>query len=134
MHLIYFKSCFEDRFNTMIIVILYKYHHSTKLYQKISQVCCRGIVTSAKLWLVQLWSCGSTNLAIQSQSQKFHVSVASHLNRLLLIICTWLESPKVVLYAGTYCKLVACTVVELWQHKNQQHYQNDGKLSNFKAP
>ena len=28
--------------------ILYKYHHSTKLYRKISRVCCRSIVTSAK--------------------------------------------------------------------------------------
>ena len=30
------------------LVIIYKYHHSTKLYQKISRVCCGGIVTSAK--------------------------------------------------------------------------------------
>ena len=28
--------------------LIYKYHHSTKLYRKISRVCCRGIVTSAK--------------------------------------------------------------------------------------
>jgi len=31
--------------------------------------------------------------------------------------CTWLESPKAALHAGSYCKLVAQTVVELWQHK-----------------
>ena len=31
--------------------------------------------------------------------------------------CTWLESPKAVRHAGSYCKLVAHTVVELWQHK-----------------
>ena len=30
------------------LVMIYKYHHSTKLYQKISRVCCGGIVTSAK--------------------------------------------------------------------------------------
>jgi len=33
------------------------------------------------------------------------------------IICTWLESPKAALHAESYCKLVAHTVVELWQHK-----------------
>jgi len=31
--------------------------------------------------------------------------------------CTWLESPKAALQAGSYCTLVAHTVVELWQHK-----------------
>ena len=39
------------------------------------------------------------------------------------------ESPKVALYAGDYCKHIACTVVELRQH-NQQ---NGGKLSNCMA-
>jgi len=29
--------------------------------------------------------------------------------------CTWLESPKAALQAGSYCTLVAHT--ELWQHK-----------------
>ena len=29
---------------------------------------------------------------------------------------TWLESPKAALHAGSYCKLVAHTVVELCQH------------------
>ena len=28
-------------YNTYTLVLLYKYHHSTKLYQKISRVCCR---------------------------------------------------------------------------------------------
>ena len=31
--------------------------------------------------------------------------------------CTWLESPKAALQAGSYCKLVAHTDVELWQHR-----------------
>jgi len=35
------------------LCIVYKYHHSTKLYRKISQLCCRGIVTSAK----HEWQC-----------------------------------------------------------------------------
>ena len=48
---------------------------------------------------------------------QLQVSIDSHLNRLSPIICTWFESPKVVLYAGSYWKLKACTVVELWQHK-----------------
>ena len=72
---------------------------------------------TAKLWLVPLWSYGSTNSA---QSWKiFFKSVASHLNsfRLSPIICTWLESPKVALYARSYCKLIACIIVELSQHK-----------------
>ena len=45
------------------------------------------------------------------------VPIASHANRLSPIICTWLKSPKAALHAGSYCKLVAQTVVELWQHK-----------------
>jgi len=28
--------------------VLYKYHHSTRLYWKISWVCCRGIATIVK--------------------------------------------------------------------------------------
>ena len=38
-------SCDISRY---IDTVIYKYHHSTKLYRKISQVCCRSIVTSAK--------------------------------------------------------------------------------------
>ena len=46
------------------------------------------------------------------------VPIARHVNRLSPIISTWLESPKAALQAGSYCKLVAHTGVELWQHKS----------------
>ena len=47
------------------------------------------------------------------KSSKIQVSVASHLKGLPPIICTWLDSPRAALYAGSYCKLVACTILEL---------------------
>ena len=67
-----------------------------------------------------MWSYGSTKVAISSESQKIvqlQVLIAWHLNRLSPIICTWLESPKSALHAGSYYKPVAHTVVELWQLK-----------------
>ena len=77
---------------------------------------CKPVAQSLK----RLWSYGSTKLAILSESQKIvqlQVPIAWHVNGLSPIICIWLESPKAALYAESYCKPVAHTVVELWQHK-----------------
>ena len=47
---VYSSHMLPRRLNRLdvLLVIIYKYHHSTKLYQKISRVCCGGIVMSVK--------------------------------------------------------------------------------------
>ena len=80
----------------------------------------------------QKWHLGPPVLPAQCVSQQMHQTEhphpgASHeVNQHNVLdigglymaqYCTWLESPKAALHAGSYCKLVAQTVVELWQHK-----------------
>ena len=60
-------------------------------------------------------------------------SASSHLKGLSPIICACLESPKVALHAGSYCKVVAGTAVELWQHKisNDNRTTENGRTSSL---